>query len=244
MQALYCRVGEHGDLVRYCTSHRRMHSVGWFYKNLRSCDDYLEKKAQHESDRIDKAIATQYARAAASRVADAATEEPLDLVGGRCQEEVVDGVDAVAQLRVALGGAISGWVHTVTGCDDATDEALVTAISQLEATAVAPGSVAATELPEAPLPRTCTACERPTLPQGFAGRSICMLCFATGKYGLSLIDVNYILVTGLLTGEGVPLQTLPRCVCLWRGARWPLLLGGVTCIATTRPGTSRRDVAT
>lgn len=49
----------------------------------------------------------------------------------------------------------------------------------------------------------CVVCDRKTAIGGCGGRQICITCFADGSHGLSNIDMNYAMVSGILKGKGV-----------------------------------------
>lgn len=204
MQAWCCRrrlpSGALGAPVRHCCRCNDFHEEYLFEGRHRTC------QAKYEEQRRDAA------RALAGRIAAAAgvrlpRPDPRPLAEGR-QTEVIGGMDAQAQLRHMLGSALAGVLQELTGSPDDTPENREAAVWEIkkraddaeasqarQVFANAPAAVART-------PTHCVQCDRPTTTAGFGGRSTCLACFATGKYGLSLVDLNYAIDCKAIKGLG------------------------------------------
>lgn len=220
MQAWFCIDPKTGRVIRWCSTHKQWEPIDGFGGYWRTC---LGRALPSTSAEALEAARIAAAVAAAEHAADAMHDVEEDAVEwnvewGR-QSEVVDGQDAVAQLRSHLGNEVINWAADVLGRDlsaiEEEDHFVQAAVEKLYEDGQATEQITATGIPVPgpPAPTTCAICAQYTCPAGFTGQSVCLPCAARGRGagGLSLIDVNHALVSGLLYGKG----TLPSTVMPW-----------------------------
>lgn len=214
VQAWFCRFPQ-GDMRRWCTRCNVWHPVDVFEGRYRTCVGRQFKRAREEAEAVDALVDAQRAATDAG-VGHGGAPERYDVAWGQ-QSEVVDGRDARVQLREALGddGALR-WAKSVIGervcVMDPVQTALEELARQLEGRQSSLHSQAGFPMPAPRAPTTCARCRRPTSPDAFVGQSTCILCMCNGG-GLSIVEVNFALVTSQLTGIGSPLLRL-RCLCV------------------------------
>lgn len=214
MQAYCCIDLKTGRKIRWCSTHGQWEPLACFSGYFRTCQG---RRLPATSD--EAVEAARVAAAVAADADDAGEEETWNPEWGR-QSMLVHGQDACAQLKGHLGYGVTKWAARVLGRDlsaiDEEDNFVEEAVRKLYDDDQAPRELTATgtPLPPAPASRTCAICDQYTCPAGFVGQSVCLTCAARGRGagGLSMIDVNHALVTGLLYGKGVWPQPC-RCMC-------------------------------
>ena len=107
------------------------------------------------------------------------------------------------------------WLRTLTGSSADTEDNIEAALRHL-VTSARERAMGCRDIASTPLLRrsgTCVRCDQPTSIDGLAGQHTCLLCFAQGGRGLSNLDLNHLLVTGVLCGKGVPRRLHPPALC-------------------------------
>lgn len=188
--------------MRWCATHKMWEHPERFGSYYRDCQDSHIPRATRDAAEVADAVARQ-----SNPAAEIVTERLVLQREWSNQTQIVDGWTARRQVRAFLGRGVGKWVRQVTGKHGSTDEdidgALTVILERLE------GNVRpAVELHGFPMtspvsPTTCACCGHPTCATGFVGKSICLLCAASGKGGLALVDANHALVTGMIHGTGM-----------------------------------------
>lgn len=140
------------------------------------------------------------------------------------QTTVVGGKTAVEHVQDYYGDGAADFVMRVLGRHGANTEDVKLAVDTLAGRLAnhgmpSPGATVVCK-PAAPAPSTCVLCGKTTVGAAFVGKSICLLCAASGKEGLTLLDTTLLLDGGLLYGKGevtsgcpVLRRRQPCCLC-------------------------------
>lgn len=134
------------------------------------------------------------------------------------QSVIVDGMTAREQLRGHLGDqGLAEWVHALTGVESDSSQAVDAAIRELLKALRGSTEVCAQGFGvSSPAPTVCASCGMATCPVGFAGQSVCLLCYASGSRGISLMDLQHAMVAGVLSDKGTAQPLSLSVVCVFR----------------------------